>query len=210
MISIARDSVVQLTIDMLTDSLTFSWTPAIDVEGDTVTYHFEIGDTLALVAFPNLNDTLISVRFDSLAIWIQRQGDVSISGTWDLLALDGLDTNWVQDGPFVLTIDLSTLDILGLLGLPKEFALHQNYPNPFNPLTTIRFDLPVATDVKLMVYDILGRNIMRMVHQTMDPGYHAVVWQGLDDRGRLVPSGIYIVRLVTPEYTRSIKMVLLK
>ncbi|MFC1620629.1 Ig-like domain-containing protein, partial [Candidatus Neomarinimicrobiota bacterium] len=210
MISIARDSVVQLTTDMLTDSLTFSWTPAIDVEGDTVTYHFELGDTLALVAFPNLNDTLVSVRFDSLAIWIRRQGDVSISGTWDLLALDGLDTNWVQDGPFVLTIDLSTLDILDLLGLPKEFALHQNYPNPFNPLTTIRFDLPVATDVKLMVYDILGRNIVRLVHQTLEPGYRSVVWQGLDNRGRLVPSGIYIVRLVTPEYTRSIKMVLLK
>jgi hypothetical protein len=210
MTTITRDSVIQITTDMLGDSLTFGWTPAVDIEGDTVTYHFELGDTLALLALPELTDTLVSVRFDTLAIWMQRQGDMLISGTWDLLALDGLDTNWVQDGPFALTIDLSTLDILDLLGLPKEFALHQNYPNPFNPLTTIRFDLPVATDVQLMVYDILGRNIVRLVRRTMDPGYHTVAWKGLDNRGRLVPSGIYIVRLTTPEYTRSIKMLLLK
>jgi hypothetical protein len=210
MTTITRDSVIQITTDMLTDSLAFSWTPAVDIEGDTVTYHFELGDTLALLALPDLTDTLVSIRFDSLAIWMQRQGDMLISGTWDLLALDGLDTNWVQDGPFALTIDLSTLDILDLLGLPKKFALHQNFPNPFNPLTTIRFDLPVVADVQLMVYDILGRNIVRLVRQTMDPGYHTVVWKGLDNRGRLVPSGIYIVRLATPDYTRAIKMVFLK
>jgi hypothetical protein len=206
----AQDSVILLTTDMLQDSLTFAWTSAHDVEGDTVRYHFELGDTLSLLALPDITDTTFSVRFDSLAIWMQRQGDVLISGTWHLLALDGLDTNWVQDGPFALTIDLSTLDILNLPGLPKEFALHQNYPNPFNPLTTIRFDLPMATDVQLTVYDILGRNIARLAHQAMEPGYHAVVWRGLDDQGRLVPSGIYIVRLTTPSFTRSIKMVLLK
>ena len=89
--------------------------------------------------------------------------------------------------------------------LPVEYALYQNYPNPFNPVSTIRYDLPQASDVSLLVYDILGREVARLVQGYMEPGYHEVTW----DAGTYA-SGIYIARLVTPEYTKSIKMVLLK
>ncbi|UCH63242.1 MAG: VCBS repeat-containing protein [Fidelibacterota bacterium] len=94
--------------------------------------------------------------------------------------------------------------------MPREFALHQNYPNPFNPITTIRFDLPKATKVYLVVYDILGREVTRLRQEQLGAGYHQVLWAGRDQAGRDLASGIYFARLVIPEYTKTVKMLLLK
>ncbi len=94
--------------------------------------------------------------------------------------------------------------------LLTDYSLIQNYPNPFNPASTIRYDLPQASAVSLVVYDILGREVARLVDGHREPGHHKAQWVGRDKNGRSVPSGIYIARLVTPDYTKSIKMVLLK
>ena len=91
-----------------------------------------------------------------------------------------------------------------------EYALHQNYPNPFNPTTTVRFDLPEAAEVHLVVYDLLGREVIQLVNEALEPGYRQVTWNGRTANGGEVPTGIYIARLVTPEFSRSIKMLLLK
>lgn len=84
------------------------------------------------------------------------------------------------------------------------------YPNPFNPTTIIQFDLPASTVVRLTIYDLQGREILRLVNQQMEAGYHQIQWHSRDQKGRELPSGIYIARLVTPDYTKSIKIVLLK
>lgn len=94
--------------------------------------------------------------------------------------------------------------------LPATYALYQNYPNPFNPSTTLRFDLPMATDVRIVVYDLLGREVVRLVDQRLEAGYHQLVWNGRDRSGRELPTGMYIVLMNTPEFTKSVKMVLLK
>ena len=96
------------------------------------------------------------------------------------------------------------------LGIPAEFALHQNYPNPFNPTTTIQFDLPMTTDIHIVVYDLLSREVVRLVDRRLEAGYHQMVWNGRDRSGRELPTGMYIARMVTPAYAKSIKMVLLK
>lgn len=89
--------------------------------------------------------------------------------------------------------------------IPEEYLLSQNYPNPFNPVSTIRYDLPQATEVSLVVFDILGREVAMLVDDYMEPGYHRVQWNGQG-----FASGIYIARLATPGYSKSIKMLLLK
>lgn len=94
--------------------------------------------------------------------------------------------------------------------VPSEFMLHQNYPNPFNPMSTIQFDLPSASHVYLVVYDLLGREVIRLVDEDRLPGYHEIVWHGKTTAGSNAPSGVYIARLVTPEFTRSIKMLFIK
>jgi len=100
--------------------------------------------------------------------------------------------------------------IEGVDGLPTTYALRQNYPNPFNPSTTLRFDLPMATDIHIVVYDLLGREVVRLVEQRIEAGYHQLVWNGRDRRGRELPTGMYIVLMMTPEYRKSVKLVLLK
>ncbi len=94
--------------------------------------------------------------------------------------------------------------------LPSVYALHHAYPNPFNPTVTIRYELPEPAEVRLIVYNLLGREVVRLAEGHMAPGYHAAVWHGRDATGRPVPSGLYIARLVTPKYVKSIKMILLK
>jgi len=94
--------------------------------------------------------------------------------------------------------------------LPSAYALHQNYPNPFNPGTTLRFDLPEASDITITVYDLLGREVVRLVGGRFEADYHQVIWDGKTTDGRDAPAGIYIALLSTPQYTRSIKLVLMK
>jgi hypothetical protein len=93
---------------------------------------------------------------------------------------------------------------------PNQFTLHQNYPNPFNPTTSLRFDLPKTGNVALIIYNVMGREVARLVDGYMEPGYHQAQWDRRSAIGRELPSGIYIARLVAPEYSKSIKMVLLK
>ncbi|UCH62642.1 MAG: T9SS type A sorting domain-containing protein [Fidelibacterota bacterium] len=109
------------------------------------------------------------------------------------------------------TSDTSLIAIEDHSGLtPSTFSLHPAYPNPFNPMSTIRYDLPQTSNVSLIVYDILGREITRLLEGYIEPGYHQAQWDGKDQSGRSIPSGIYIARMTASEYTKSIKMVLLK
>ncbi len=85
-----------------------------------------------------------------------------------------------------------------------------SYPNPFNPAATIRFSLPEAGNVRLMVYDIMGREVIRLVDGSMDPGWQTIIWNGRTIDGREVPTGLYIARLVTPTATKTIKLVMMK
>jgi hypothetical protein len=88
--------------------------------------------------------------------------------------------------------------------------LHQNRPNPFNPRTTIRFSVAGKGPVELAIYDVGGRLVRTMIDKTMSPGLHAVVWDGTDDKGRSVGSGIYWSQLEAGDYVSSKKLVLLK
>ncbi len=101
-------------------------------------------------------------------------------------------------------------DVRGSFKTPKIFNIFQNYPNPFNLSTTLKFDLPSTTDIKVIVYDLMGREVARLVDKRQEAGYHLLDWDGRDAHGCGLPSCIYIARLSTPEYTKSIKLVLLK
>ncbi|RME20695.1 MAG: T9SS C-terminal target domain-containing protein, partial [Candidatus Zixiibacteriota bacterium] len=94
--------------------------------------------------------------------------------------------------------------------LPRTFALGQNYPNPFNPSTTIEYSLPRRSRVVIEIFNVLGRNVRRLVDEQAEAGRHRVVWDGRNDAGRPVASGVYLYRLVADDYTATRKMLLLK
>ena len=94
---------------------------------------------------------------------------------------------------------------------PEAYALRANYPNPFNPSTSIEYALPEDAPVQLTVYDILGQQVRELVsHPLQAAGFYRIDWDGLDAQGNGVASGIYFYRLVTPGFTHTRKMTLIK
>ena len=100
-----------------------------------------------------------------------------------------------------------------------DFALRQNYPNPFNNSTTIRYSVPDAGPAHailrlfgttLEIYNILGQRVTTIVDEPKQPGNYLVIWDGKNDRGKEVVSGIYLYRLKVGEFIETKKMLLLK
>jgi ligand-binding sensor domain-containing protein len=89
--------------------------------------------------------------------------------------------------------------------VPTEYALYQNYPNPFNPTTTIEFDIPEKTNVKLIIYDILGREVETLIDKELEPGKYKINFTATN-----LPSGVYFYTLKTPKFTKTKKMLLVK
>jgi hypothetical protein len=99
----------------------------------------------------------------------------------------------------------------GADGLPKTFELTNNYPNPFNPSTTIQFGVPRNADVALVIYNVLGQRIRTLVdHEQRSAGRYSVVWDGRDEGGNTVGSGMYFYRLETGQVAIVKKMLMLK
>ncbi len=94
--------------------------------------------------------------------------------------------------------------------IPGSYRLGQNYPNPFNPETVITYDLPKASAVKLEVYNLLGLKIATLYSGKQGAGHHTIVWNGRNDAGQKVPSGVYIYRLEAGNFHSCRKMVLMK
>jgi hypothetical protein len=94
--------------------------------------------------------------------------------------------------------------------MPAEYALHANYPNPFNPVTNIAYDLLERADVMLTVYNVVGQKVRTLVDRAESAGRHEVAWDGRDDSGEPVSSGIYLYRMTAGDFSQSRKMLLLK
>ena len=94
--------------------------------------------------------------------------------------------------------------------LPSSYSLSQNYPNPFNPSTKIQFSLPEAAKVSVIVYDILGREIKTLLNTQYNAGTHVINWNGDDNAGRKVATGVYMYSISTSKFVQTKKMVLLK
>ena len=100
--------------------------------------------------------------------------------------------------------------------MPKEYSLSVNYPNPFNPSTNIKYALPEASITRLSVFDVLGREVERLVDGVVEAGRHSITWNAADGGGRRVTSGVYFYQMqATSVNTHKMfnevrKMVLLK
>ena len=94
--------------------------------------------------------------------------------------------------------------------LPAKFALANNYPNPFNPQTTIEFSLEKTSEVTLTVYSITGQLVRTLVNSNMEAGSHQVTFNGRDDLGHALASGVYFYQLQTTDNIATQKMILMK
>ena len=110
-------------------------------------------------------------------------------------------TVWVSEPP---------LGVDDIIVFPEVFALRQNYPNPFNPVTTIAYDIPEIANVRIDMYNILGQKVRTLVNGTHQPGMYHVRWNGTNDFGNPVSSGMYFYRISSEEFISVKKLVLMK
>ncbi|MCH9008442.1 T9SS type A sorting domain-containing protein, partial [candidate division KSB1 bacterium] len=95
-------------------------------------------------------------------------------------------------------------------GIPTEFALFQNYPNPFNPSTQINFNLPKKSMVTIRIYNLRGELVHTLVEKEVEPGKHKIVWNGKNQNGIPVASGVYFYRIKAGQWHDSRTMTMLK
>ncbi|MFQ5605028.1 MAG: T9SS type A sorting domain-containing protein [bacterium] len=108
-------------------------------------------------------------------------------------------------------------EVIVQVALPETFALLQNYPNPFNPATEIQYQIPAVVGENsasgrtiLRIYNLLGKEVKKLVDDAQEPGFYKVQWDGQDNRGRQMPSGVYIYRLQSNGFVSTKKMILVR
>jgi serine protease AprX len=122
------------------------------------------------------------------------------------LIADGQSLDLTADGAKQIPREIRSLTLALVTNeLPKAYALEQNYPNPFNPSTVIRYQLPVGSNVRLLIYDLLGRVVSALVDERQDAGYHSVVFNAAN-----LPSGIYYYKLQAGKFTGIKKLLLIR
>lgn len=113
-----------------------------------------------------------------------------------------LDTNIIHINEVVAAVENTNL--------PEEFTLDQNFPNPFNPTTKLRYGLPKDSDVRIIIYDINGRIVKSLVDNSQQAGWYNILWNGTNNLGQAVGSGMYIARMQAGSFTDVKKMLYLK
>jgi len=172
---------------------------AADMEGNLVGFGLTSDDG---------SYTIGNVPGGQITLSVDREGYVSAQASVSVGAMDfSVNKNFdiagvtaVNEGPAV----------------PQSFVLEQNYPNPFNPATTIAFSLPASSVVTIKVYSLVGQEVATLVNSTLEEGNHRVTWNGTDNLGRTVASGVYFYRFQANNvksgagYVSVMKMMLLK
>ncbi len=211
--------------------------PQTDVKLDSARYHKDVLDSVDLKDFVINNDSGFVVAF---AVWFDESFKgpfdtlfllyFTTGPTWDPSIHNPLDTFTPPTGQgipldFTTTVPTSHVphyDPPGNLdvgdderppssGIPRSYGLNQNYPNPFNASTVIDFAMPRAGHVKLEIYNILGQKVKDLIDEKVTAGYKKVVWDGTNNTGKGVASGVYFYRLkVADEFTEIKKMTMLR
>ena len=94
--------------------------------------------------------------------------------------------------------------------IPARFELLQNYPNPFNPVTHIPFQLPEAARVKIQIVNLLGQPVRTLTDTRHEAGFHEIIWDGRNDLGEVVVSGIYLVRMHAAHFHKTREILFIK
>ena len=129
---------------------------------------------------------------------------------WDHCYLVAAVDDAGNEGPWTNPLETVVTGI-DAPGLPTRFALHQSFPNPFNPTATIRFDLPRSTPVSLVVYDVSGMLVRRLLMgKLLSAGRHTETWDGRNGTGQSVAAGLYFYRLKAGDFQETKRMVMIK
>ena len=220
-------------VDLMTDFENAQLTFDIQYNGPVRGIEFEIKYDPALVKV--MSPSLVNFQENVMVSYTQKEAGVLKILAADLQggSIEAMDKTYLTlpvefignerdianvslDGIYLAGADGSLIETVARTNasevkvIPGEFALHQNFPNPFNPSTEIRFDLPEAGKVNLAIYNLMGQKIRTLSSGEMTPGYHAIVWDGTNDLGSQVATGMYFYAIQTSEFQATKKMLFMK
>lgn len=153
-------------------------------------------DGQLLAGCPITDTSSNRVKAGYFGLYSFQQGPTGLAAYFDNIVVTAIDSTTSIDNNFN--------------SVPGDFALFQNYPNPFNPETEISYNLPSGDFIQLTVHDLLGRKVKTLVSEFQQSGKYSVKWDGKDEEGRSLVSGIYLYSLKSTSFTASKKMMLLK
>ncbi|KPK82822.1 MAG: hypothetical protein AMS27_13900, partial [Bacteroides sp. SM23_62_1] len=148
--------------------------------------------------FIKVNDAVIEGNDNG--IYSFTDGDVETGSTYYYI-LQSVDITGERRSYQTISITLK---------LPRQYTLYQNYPNPFNPITNVKFDLPKKERVILKIYNILGQEIKTLIDKDLESGSHTVQWDGTNNFGLQVASGVYIYQVRAGKFIKAKKMTFVK
>ena len=193
----------------------FAWSLSADPNGQPVNYTITWTATVNGATVSIDQDTSGRVVMVPLADIYGVLEDNGVEDTlgfhWNVVSTDGQLTTDASNGPRYVIFDIGyMLSSEEELGIPDVFALHQNYPNPFNPVTTIRYDVPEQSNIRVDIYNVLGQKVAELVNKTHQPGFYAVSWDGTNTMGSALGSGMYFYRIDAEKFTAVKKLLLVK
>ncbi|SUZ91963.1 uncharacterized protein METZ01_LOCUS44817 [marine metagenome] len=211
------NTTITITPDNVGTGVTMGiWTPAADPDNDPLLYTlYGNFDYLGQEAYwdSSTSATSLTITHAYWAAFMMTEGQEvdELTFAWSVQASDGTDTTHAGNGPRTLIVNVNAMymDVDGD-NIPDEFALYDNYPNPFNPVTSINYDIPEATDVTLDVYNLMGQRVRTLVSRHHEPGRYSVVWDGTNDFGSPIASGMYIFKIQSKDFMSIKKMLLMK
>ncbi len=148
--------------------------------------------------YEKINRQLIPPRHDGQYVFVDDNVEAGGRYFYKLQDID-LQGNVTEHGPVSIAV-----------AAPESYVLQQNYPNPFNPTTQIRYELPRSGYVSLTIFNALGQEVRRLVEKQQAAGYYDVTWNGRDQNGKPVPSGVYHYRLQVGDFVTTKKMLMAK
>ncbi|MDO9548662.1 MAG: T9SS type A sorting domain-containing protein, partial [Candidatus Marinimicrobia bacterium] len=191
-----------------------TWTPPSDLDIQKFVIHRTYTNSSGTISWTKDVGNNVTTWIDNDITYAPKFGDTR--ATYKVKTVDNIDQQSTYSNSRSVTGDgiimlKPTTEIPK--NIPKEFALHPAYPNPFNPTTNIQIDLPKDTKFSLIIYDINGKEVWRLNNQrrnTYPAGYHTILWDGRNNFGSVVPTGVYFIVYNSPEYKLTQKVVLMK
>ena len=197
-----------VTLDLLTagaDSVHFSWEPAIDPDGDAVTYELHVNVT---PNFAPAGEVFTLTGLTTTSLW--REGFApGATFYWCVTASDGIGVRTSTPSSRVFHTKQDST-VTANEPLPVAFAVGAAAPNPFTMKTVISFSLPSPQMTSVVVYDLRGRRVQTLLEGPQPAGRHLVEWNGRDDRGRTVASGVYFAQVVAASGSSGQRLVLVR
>ena len=192
-------------------SLEVTWLQSIDPDNESVVYGLQMDaadwSSVIISGFP---DTSYNVSYAIITAILDSLDASELSIDWTVFSTDGIDTVYAEQ---VFTFNVDAYDVLSVdeVLIPDVYALHQNYPNPFNPTTTVKYDLPEQAVVTIKIFDVLGREVISLIdNMYQNPGFKSIRWNGLNQDGKQVVSGMYFYVIKTENFSQTRKMLMIK